>query len=992
MLGTPDTLLLERSDTMPNNNLYIGERYICLFADPVEWDSTRAYEHLTIVMHEGEGYTSRYAVPQGIDITNEKYWVKTFPRSPKILEIEALIESIKTELSQQADEIAYIKEQIKRLGDIDALEERMSVAEQEIDEIQVVDNRQNERLTALEEDMQRHEGEYDDIKQEVEQNTDYINTIKQEQQEQNRRLDAVELLNQQQDTRLTNIESKDTAQDSEIENIKTEQQTQNSRLEAVEQRNTQQDEILADLEEKNTEQDNRLTAIEQKDTAQDTEIAAIKQEQTVQNSDITLIKQEQTIQNTDISNLKTLTTEQTKNINQNATNITRINETLVTIGERQNNIEDRQNNQEIELNAIGNEITAIETTQVNQGILINQNSNEITDIHGDVSNLQTSLSATDTNVATLTENLTQTNTKVTEIEGQIEEINERLENVPGEITDLTAQVTKNTEEIQKNDTDILALQTKTNTMETLVGTITSDVDAVEEKNTEQDTRLDALEQKDTAQDTVITALQTKTNTMETLVGTITSDVDAVEEKNTEQDTRLDALEQKDTAQDTVITALQTKNTQQDTAIQANTTKTTELETELDGQKVIVDGLTDDYQSLSQQMSGVISKVDTNTQDITALQNALLNSKYVYNIKDFGAKGDGVTDDRAAFRQFFTDTHEKAVNEYVTLVIPYGVYKIEGQLDFFGKYFIIGESQPQLRIQTGTGAPNLYIGGSAITRGGLFNINFSGDGNTEYLNITNAREFIIYNCRFDTFSNAIVFTDDEDTTQNIMISTTVFSDRVRTAIMSTTTNPHINMIIENIICAEGCDTAINIARINNLKIKDCLLKCITGILLNDCNFPQIIANNILFTSTGINVQNSRFASLSNNAITNQTSKIGPNITASDCYHLMLNANSIYTMYQGIVLNRCDRTHVVSNTIGNYNLIDTDSAGILITQGFAYLISQNTISNLNYGMSISKGQGLNGLVITSNIIFQVNVGLEMSSGILYGVNENNVIVVR
>lgn len=36
---------------MPNN-LFIGERYIPLFANPVEWDSSRAYEHLTIVMYE----------------------------------------------------------------------------------------------------------------------------------------------------------------------------------------------------------------------------------------------------------------------------------------------------------------------------------------------------------------------------------------------------------------------------------------------------------------------------------------------------------------------------------------------------------------------------------------------------------------------------------------------------------------------------------------------------------------------------------------------------------------------------------------------------------------------------------------------------------------------------------------------------------------------------------------------------------------------------
>lgn len=942
---------------MPNNNLFIGERYIPLFANPVEWDSSRAYEHLTIVMYEGEGYTSRYAVPPGIAIDDGKYWVKTFPRSPKIIEIEALIESIKSELSNQADEIAYIKEQIKKLGEIDLLEERITEAEQEIADIKVVDNRQNERLTDLEEDMQRHEGEYDDIKHKVDQNTDDINTIKQEQQEQNSRLEAVEQVNQQQDTRLTNIEAKDTAQDTEIANIKTEQQTQNSRLEAVEERNTQQDEILADLKEKDTEQDNRLTAIEQKDTAQDTEIAAIKQEQTVQNSDITLLKQEQTIQNTDISNLKTLTTEQTKDINKNATNITRINETLVTIGERQNNIEDRQNNQEIELNAIGNEITAIETTQVNQGILINQNSNEITDIHGDVTNLQNSLSATDTNIANLTENLTQTNTKVTTIEGQIEGINEKLENVPGEITDLTAQVNSNTQEIQKNDTDILALQTKTNTMETLVGTITSDVDAVEEKNTEQDNRLTAIEQKDTEQDTAIAAIQTK---------------------NTEQDT--------------AIVAIQTKNTQQDSAIQANTTKTTELETELDGQKVIVDDLTDDYQSLSQQVSGVISKVDTNTQDIASIMQQLQRSKYVYNILDYGAVGDNVTDNRAAFNRFFQETKEIAKNQYVSLVIPYGKYKINGQITYAGKYYIYGISQPQLIITSGTGAPNLYIGDTTITQGGLFNINFSGDGNSEYLCLTNANDFIIYNCRFDTHSNAIVLTDDVEACVHIKILNIIYSNRVRTAIISNNTKRHDSIMIDNNTCHNGCNTFLNMTATDNLTISNSKTITVTGILLNDCAFTQIVNNNLQIINNGITARICRFIGIANNAITNQSAKVLPNILIEDSYQSMINGNSLYTQYQGIVLNRCDRTHVVSNTIGHYTTLDTDSAGILITQGYAYLISQNIISNLNYGMSISKGEVLNGLIITSNMIFQVNTGLEMQSGILYGVNENNVIVVR
>ena len=56
---------------------YIGSRYVPIFADPVEWSSTKTYEPLTIVTHEGNSYTSRQFVPVGIDITNENYWVIT---------------------------------------------------------------------------------------------------------------------------------------------------------------------------------------------------------------------------------------------------------------------------------------------------------------------------------------------------------------------------------------------------------------------------------------------------------------------------------------------------------------------------------------------------------------------------------------------------------------------------------------------------------------------------------------------------------------------------------------------------------------------------------------------------------------------------------------------------------------------------------------------------------------------------------------------------
>lgn len=56
---------------------YIGARYVPLFADPAEWNSTRTYEALTIVMNEGNSYTSKQYVPKGIDISNEDFWALT---------------------------------------------------------------------------------------------------------------------------------------------------------------------------------------------------------------------------------------------------------------------------------------------------------------------------------------------------------------------------------------------------------------------------------------------------------------------------------------------------------------------------------------------------------------------------------------------------------------------------------------------------------------------------------------------------------------------------------------------------------------------------------------------------------------------------------------------------------------------------------------------------------------------------------------------------
>lgn len=56
---------------------YVGARYVPKFADPIQWDITRAYEALEIVTNLGTSYTSKKPVPVGVAISNTEYWVAT---------------------------------------------------------------------------------------------------------------------------------------------------------------------------------------------------------------------------------------------------------------------------------------------------------------------------------------------------------------------------------------------------------------------------------------------------------------------------------------------------------------------------------------------------------------------------------------------------------------------------------------------------------------------------------------------------------------------------------------------------------------------------------------------------------------------------------------------------------------------------------------------------------------------------------------------------
>lgn len=59
-------------------NVYVGSRYVPLFCGV--WDNSKGYEALSVVTHNGGGYTSNKPVPAGIEpgTDNGEYWAYTY--------------------------------------------------------------------------------------------------------------------------------------------------------------------------------------------------------------------------------------------------------------------------------------------------------------------------------------------------------------------------------------------------------------------------------------------------------------------------------------------------------------------------------------------------------------------------------------------------------------------------------------------------------------------------------------------------------------------------------------------------------------------------------------------------------------------------------------------------------------------------------------------------------------------------------------------------
>lgn len=144
-------------------SMYIGARYVPIFADPVEWDDVREYEPLTIVVHNGDCYTSKCYVPKGAQLPpypegQTKYWVKTsdynwqFADLKKtVLDLSRLVEQFQKDNEHFTELInGWNEKVIQWEKDMTAWGERLDTVESNIADLTAKLNAEIDRAKAAE--------------------------------------------------------------------------------------------------------------------------------------------------------------------------------------------------------------------------------------------------------------------------------------------------------------------------------------------------------------------------------------------------------------------------------------------------------------------------------------------------------------------------------------------------------------------------------------------------------------------------------------------------------------------------------------------------------------------------------------------------------------------------------------------------------------------------------------------------------------------------
>jgi len=149
---------------------YIGARYVPIFGrkdeTSIAWDDSKPYEPLTIVLYQGNSYTSRQYVPAGIPITNETYWALTGNYNAQVEAYRNEVQGFRTDIDKNTEDIATINGEIGTGFTADnTVRDEITAANGAINDVSKIigtgftaDNTVRDEITALDDDITNEVG------------------------------------------------------------------------------------------------------------------------------------------------------------------------------------------------------------------------------------------------------------------------------------------------------------------------------------------------------------------------------------------------------------------------------------------------------------------------------------------------------------------------------------------------------------------------------------------------------------------------------------------------------------------------------------------------------------------------------------------------------------------------------------------------------------------------------------------------------------------
>lgn len=188
---------------------------------------------------------------------------------------------------------------------------------------------------------------------------------------------------------------------------------------------------------------------------------------------------------------------------------------------------------------------------------------------------------------------------------------------------------------------------------------------------------------------------------------------------------------------------------------------------IDANEQTVNVLLQDRETLAlanQNASNIAQEITDRTNADTALQATIddvIEDVYYLNVKDYGAVGDGVTDDTDAIQSAINAAVGNAVNKSV-IVFPNGTYVINGSIEIYSSNFIriMGMYRRSVITRTNSSSDPLFkVGDGSNTVGGfeLHHLTFKNVNNHAFCFLIRSTQVAyIHRCRIENIDNFVRF--------------------------------------------------------------------------------------------------------------------------------------------------------------------------------------------------------------------------------------------